>query len=328
MKKQITIILLALIPSFIFAQNPKEEFRQKINGKDKKVAIISGAFELEVEGTDGTDVIITSVKMEQEKIPEAEGLKLLTPGLSDNTGVGASANIEGNVMVIKVPKSKYFERFKILVPRNLDISVTESGNPYAHWEISNMTGEVETNTSYSKLEIEDVSGPIVAHAGYGKVFIVYNKLNAERPNFISSSGPIDVTLPADSKATLKLQSNYADVFTDFDITQTPIPNTDENDEDCDCNSSENLKRFSKNDNVSSTFGTSEKTSTESKQSNTESFSIVGNSTTTASSFPRTRSISRGGNWRNKNTTYGTINDGGVQITIMSTNGNIFLRKKK
>ena len=85
-----------------------------------------------------------------------------------------------------------------------------------------MKGEVEAETSYSTLNIKNVSGPIVARGGYGKIYVEYDQLNQSRPNSITASGAVDITLPADAKANLKVQATYADFFTDFDIVPAKV----------------------------------------------------------------------------------------------------------
>ncbi|MFY7912993.1 MAG: hypothetical protein ACOVO2_25715, partial [Emticicia sp.] len=218
MKNYLKISLFALITMNVFAQNKQSTFKQSFSGADKRVLILSASNNLTVEGIAGTEVIIESDKQEREFPEEAQGLKIVSPGGAvDNTGIGASVQLEGNTLKIKLPKSKYYGNFVVKIPKDLSVSVKENGNAYGKWLITGMKGEVEAETSYSTLNIKNVSGPIVARGGYGKMYVEYDQLNQSRPNSISASGAVDITLPADTKANLKVQATYADFFTDFDI---------------------------------------------------------------------------------------------------------------
>lgn len=306
----------------VFAQNKQNSFKQSFSGADKRVVILSASSNLMIEGIAGTEVIIENGKQVQEFPEEADGLKIVTPGGAvDNTGIGASVVIEGgNTLKIKLPKSRYFGNYIVKIPKDLNVSVKENGNPYGKWQISGMKGEVETETSYSTLNIKNVSGPIVAHGGYGKIYVEYDQLNQSRPNSITASGAVDITLPADSKANLKVQATYADFFTDFDILPTKIENINAKEE--------KGEKGEKEEKLAKT----EATSPTGQQVKT----IKGTTIYGVESFNNPKSeayLNAVASYRNNydsdsNATVGTINGGGVSLIIRSNYGNVYLRKKK
>ena len=56
------------------------------------------------------------------------------------------------------------------------------------------------------------------HALNGKVLVTLDKVTADKPmSFSSLNGDIDVTLPADMKARVKLKTDNGEVYSDFDI---------------------------------------------------------------------------------------------------------------
>lgn len=70
--------------------------------------------------------------------------------------------------------------------------------------------------------MNDVSGSVVAHSLNGKVVAKFKKVDPDKPmSFSSMNGTIDVTLPAMTKANLKLQTNNGDVFSDFEVQMQP-----------------------------------------------------------------------------------------------------------
>lgn len=327
MKNYLKIALLAITTMTVFAQNKQSTFKQNFSGADKRVVILSASSNLIVEGIAGTEVIIESDKQEREFPEEAQGLKIVSPGGAvDNTGIGASVQVEGNTLKIKLPKSKYFGNFVVKVPKDMSVSIKENGNSYGKWLITGMKAEVEAETSYSTLNIKNVSGPIVARGGYGKMYIEYDQLNQSRPNSISASGAVDITLPADTKANLKVQAMYADFFTDFDIAPTKFEEVNDKGEKGEKGDKQDSpEKIAK---VQATSPTGQVTKT-----------LKG--TVSIDGFPAQKTIAYAdGRWSNKqnydadcncydtNATIGTINGGGVNLTIRSDHGNVYLRKKK
>ncbi len=68
----------------------------------------------------------------------------------------------------------------------------------------------------------NVSGTVVADTHNGSLRVTMDRVDASKPlAFTSYNGPIDVTLPADFKANLKLRASQGEVYTDFDVKLLP-----------------------------------------------------------------------------------------------------------
>ncbi len=325
-----------------WAQNTKI-YKTTFGGADKKVMIISGNKSLKVEGYSGNDVV---VEVDGDLPEAADGLKIVSAGAVDNTGIGANVVVEGSTMKIKIPRSKYFGNFKVKIPKEVAVNISEKGDVFGgNWDISGLDGEVEIKTTYSVINITDVSGPIIARAGWGKISVVFDKVNPTKPSSISSSGIVDVTLPADTKANLKLQSQFGDIFTDFDIVQTK--KASEADEDDEKSAPEKLQ-----DMQSKTYEDQKKVAKDQKKMQEDITSANGaviyknGLTPRPATAPRAytnKSAVQAGAWSSDNKNddeddcncwdsgngmNGTINGGGVSIKLHSDHQNIFLRKKK
>lgn len=356
MKNYLNISILMLLSFGVFAQNKQNSFKQSFSGADKRVVILSASNNLTIEGIAGTEVIIESDKQEREFPEEAQGLKIVSPGgATDNTGIGANVVLEGNTLRIKLPKSKYFGNFVVKVPKDLSVSLKENGNAYGKWLITGMKGEVEAETSYSTLNIKNVSGPIVARGGYGKMYIEYDQLNQSRPNSISASGAVDITLPADAKANLKVQATYADFFTDFDIMPTKVDLTENNSKKNVWYTTYNNQTVYVNangayDRYGKKFPEADYNKIIESEASKKDKLVKGQSTDlvkdlakvkeqTGKSFMSADDVVNQLGWK-KNTSSddcncpddgsitGTINGGGVNIVIKSDHGNVYLRKMK
>lgn len=84
--------------------------------------------------------------------------------------------------------------------------------------VENISGEVDAQNMNGTVTITNVSGSVVANSMNGKVIVSLNKVTPNKPmSFSTMNGPIDVTLPADMKANLKMKTDNGDIWTDFDV---------------------------------------------------------------------------------------------------------------
>jgi DUF4097 and DUF4098 domain-containing protein YvlB len=68
------------------------------------------------------------------------------------------------------------------------------------------------------INVQDASGPVVAHSMNGKITASLAQLSAAKASsFSSMNGSIEVTLPADLKARLKMKTDHGEIYTDFDV---------------------------------------------------------------------------------------------------------------
>ena len=85
--------------------------------------------------------------------------------------------------------------------------------------ISNITGNVEVSAIEGDIELAGISGSVSASSVNGNVVAVITRLTGDEPLYFTSvDGDIDVTLPANTAASLAMKCVDGDIFTDFDIT--------------------------------------------------------------------------------------------------------------
>jgi hypothetical protein len=98
--------------------------------------------------------------------------------------------------------------------------------------VENVSGELEVNNVNDKITLTNISGSVVANTVNGDITVTFKTIDPKAPMAFSTlNGDVNVTLPADTKANLKLKSDNGDVFSDFDIdidkTPTKIDKTTE-----------------------------------------------------------------------------------------------------
>jgi hypothetical protein len=105
--------------------------------------------------------------------------------------------------------------FTIEVPLRTNLELeTVSGSI----TIEGVEGELEIEGVNGGVTLTNVAGSVVAHTVNGKLAATIVRATPQQPMaFTSLNGEVDVTLPANVKANLKLRSDQGDVYTDFDL---------------------------------------------------------------------------------------------------------------
>ena len=114
------------------------------------------------------------------------------------------------------PPAYMTPELSIQVPYNtsLKLHATNGGDIV----VDHIVGEVEIDNTNGNATATHVSGAAVVHALNGKVLVSLDKVSGDKPmSFSSLNGDIDVTLPADMKARVKLKSDNGAIYSDFDI---------------------------------------------------------------------------------------------------------------
>jgi len=88
-------------------------------------------------------------------------------------------------------------------------------------EADGVHGEVEATSTNGHVALTNISGTVVAGSTNGSVKATMDRVDPGKPmSFSSVNGSIDVTLPADTKANLKLRAVHGSVWSDFDMKLT------------------------------------------------------------------------------------------------------------
>jgi hypothetical protein len=180
-----------------------------------QVRLLQGS--ISVTAYDGKDVIVAArSRRRQNRLlrpnPEALGMRRLT-------GSSLGVDEENNVVSIR---SNGFDNpnLEIQVPprTNLKLESTVAGELL----VAGVEGDMEVTNLNGAITLTDVAGSVVAHSTNGKVLVTMKRVTAQKPMaFTSVNGSVDVTLPPDAKANLKLRTMNGDVYTDFDVQTAP-----------------------------------------------------------------------------------------------------------
>jgi hypothetical protein len=156
---------------------------------------------------------------------KAKGMKML-----QIESMGLTVEEEENIIRVDVEEGKRSVDLLIQVPfsTSLRLSCRDDERGVT---VDRVDGEIEVETSDGPIILTNVSGPVVADSSDGEIKAVFGKVTPGKPmSFSAMEGDIDITLPFDVKASLKMKTDEGQIFTDFDVQLTPSQQKKEEDE--------------------------------------------------------------------------------------------------
>jgi hypothetical protein len=213
MKKVFLMGALAVCPLLI-AQDAADRitvpFSDPSRPRSLKASLVNGS--ITVRGYEGKDVLIESSgagTTRHNRKAENEGLHRI--GMSSGLTVEEQDNV---VRVTAFPAGS--PHLIIQVPRQISINLRVVNGGFI--EVDGVEGEVDADVVNGPLRVLNVSGAVVAHSLNGEVKVTMDRLQGNKPMAFSSlNGDVDVTLPADVKARVKMKSDHGEMYTDFDV---------------------------------------------------------------------------------------------------------------
>lgn len=186
-----------------------------------KAHFLSGS--IMVKGYDGKEVIVETRGGDRESSGPPENAR--GPRRLDSP---ISIDAENNEVNIKQDVFRQGGDFTITVPRrsSLFLSTVNGSNI----TVSDVEGELDVKNINGGITLNHVAGSVVAHALNGRLQATFTRIDPQKPMaFSSMNGEIDVTLPADVKATLIMRTDNGAIYSDFDIqAQSAQPTMEEN----------------------------------------------------------------------------------------------------
>ncbi len=162
--------------------------------------------------------MIGTMQEKEDKSQKTEGLKKLTlPG-----STGLSVEEKDNTMEIRTRTMRNSVDLVIQVPfsTSLDLSSMMGGTI----EVENVKGEIEVSNMNGSINLMSVSGTVLANSMNGSIEVTFTEINPDTPmSFTTMNGDIDITLPASTKANLKMKTDFGEIYSDFEIEMSRAP---------------------------------------------------------------------------------------------------------
>jgi DUF4097 and DUF4098 domain-containing protein YvlB len=166
-----------------------------------------------VKTYDGKEVIVESGSIRRE--PRApEGMHRI-----DIPSRGLDVEEQDNAVTIRDHGPGGGDAMTITVPVDTSLHLRSSnGSIY----VDGVHGEIDVETHNGSIHLLNVAGSVLASSNNSRIEATMDRVDPGKPSAFSSlNGSIDVTLPADVKANIKLTTDNGPIFSDFDVNVSP-----------------------------------------------------------------------------------------------------------
>ncbi len=201
---------IALLPVTLLAQERiTATFSDPNRPGTVRISAVEGS--VTVTGAPGKDVIVESSRGNRERDRDAQtGMRRII-----TAGGGIEVQEEGNVMKISMDHGRGGNLI-VQVPTKTTLVVKAVNRGVT---IDGVEGEVDASSVNGNVIVKNITGSIIANSHNGKIEASLNAVTPGKPmSFITMNGNVDVTLPATTKANLRMRAENGDVFSDFDVT--------------------------------------------------------------------------------------------------------------
>lgn len=168
--------------------------------------------EVHVTGTDGNEIVVTStLEQKGKKDADPDGFRRLDEDVTfevvEKNNVATIAMSGDNLW------AAHGAEFHVQVPRNTNLILrTEAGGDVA---VENIDGDIDINSMNGEVTLTDVGSSAVVNTMNGEVTANFRKAPTKPVSITSMNGEIDLRLPADTKANLRMRTHNGTIRTNF-----------------------------------------------------------------------------------------------------------------
>ncbi len=170
--------------------------------------------------------LVSNVKTKHAKEKSPDGLRRLDSEVTYN------ASEKDNVITIEFGMDQpgpdpANARVSLTVPRQTSVVVSDMfGGRVA---VKEVTGNVDVHNMNGDVELDHLGGGALVETMNGEVHATFAKVPTDKTlSFTSMNGEVDVRVPADTKANVRLRTHNGAIYTDFDekalVTKTEATN--------------------------------------------------------------------------------------------------------
>ena len=182
-----------------------------------EVELVNGS--IRVTGYSGKDVVIDAAARASKHPSISPGKVAGMKRISAGNSLSLTAEEKNNRIEISTESWKSPIDLVIKVPRNFSLKVSTVND--GDITIDNVAGELEVTNVSGDITLSQVAGSAVANTVNGDLKATFTSITAGAPMAFSTlNGKVDVTLPANASAALKMKSDQGNVYSDFDVALT------------------------------------------------------------------------------------------------------------
>ncbi|MFI5357892.1 MAG: DUF4097 family beta strand repeat-containing protein, partial [Opitutales bacterium] len=170
--------------------------------------------DIAITGADTPEVSVRSSLKTKDPAPRADGMRVLSESAT------FSLTEKDNVVTLDTGTDFWAGAagdagFKISVPRNTNVVVRNGFG--GEVKVGNLAGDIEIKSLNGEIVLKDISGGALVETMNGEIKADLSALHEGKPlSFTSMNGEINIRVPADAKASVRLRSQNGAILTDFD----------------------------------------------------------------------------------------------------------------
>lgn len=178
------------------------------------VGMMTGS--ITVTAYEGSEIIVVATMETEDDEAEPKDGMMRIP----NTSIGLTIEESGNEVSVNADWSANATRVEIRVPTRTSVHLsTVNGGDI---EVEGVSGVHELTNTNGGITAIGISGTVVASTTNGPVKVSFVSIDADVPmSFSTFNGEVDLTLPANTRADLHLNSGRGDIYTDFEVALAP-----------------------------------------------------------------------------------------------------------
>lgn len=217
--KYVIVLALLFMTTGMMAQSTdKEQITIALSSPGKpyklKVDLLTGSIKVTGHAADNIVMTVEADEEKNNKVKDKtkDGLKKI----GGSGGFEVKATEKNNE--VNVTNGSFFRKMDIelKVPQNgtLILKTVNEGDIV----VTNIKGELEISNVNGEIKLNGISGSAVANTINGDVTVTFNSVTDGKPMAFSSfNGDVNVTLPASTKANLKMKTDQGEIFSDFEV---------------------------------------------------------------------------------------------------------------
>lgn len=181
-------------------------------GKPATLSLDMPWADIRITGVDGDTVIVeSSLTQKNAKPTRPGGLRRL------DDEVSFELHEHDNVVSLSLagdnPWASHDAEFNISVPRAMALDLkTDAGGDLT---VVGVEGDVEINNMNGEVKLEGLVGSAVINTMNGEIRASYAKAPTKPVSITSMNGEVDLRLPGDTRANLRLRTHNGSILTDF-----------------------------------------------------------------------------------------------------------------
>jgi Putative adhesin len=171
--------------------------------------------DIQIVGVDGDTVTVETTLAEKgADSTRSDGLRRLDDEVSFE--LTEKANVVSLRLAGENPWAGHDAEFRISVPRAMALDIkTEAGGDL---KVKDLTGDIDINNMNGEVSLEGITGSTVVNTMNGEVRAVFASAPQKLVSITSMNGAVDLRVPADTKANIRLRTHNGSILTDFSET--------------------------------------------------------------------------------------------------------------